>query len=108
VSSDVATEATARAAADTLLTELQVHAGVDHIDISGNSYCFVSPPGTMWTDNWTEVAANMLGVRTRRNIAYSGSSACHSDTAAGSHGGWSWVLQNMLVPGMPSCNISRG
>jgi hypothetical protein len=83
-------------------------AGIDHVDMSGNSYQFGGPPSTMWTDNYAEIAANMLGARTRRNIAYSGSRSCWSDNNTnGIHGGWSWVLQNLHVPGMTTCYISR-
>jgi hypothetical protein len=83
-------------------------AGIDHIDMSGNSYQFGGPPSTMWTDNYAEIAANIMGCRNRRNIAYSGSRSCWSDNSANNiHGGWSWVLQNLQVPGMPVCYIPR-
>jgi hypothetical protein len=80
--------------------------GIDHVEVNGNSYAFAGPPSTMWVDNWSEIAATLLGARTRRNIAVSGSRACWSDGPVGGspvHGGWSWVLQNILVPGMPGC-----
>lgn len=84
--------------------------GIDHVEVNGNSYAFAGPPSTMWVDNWSEIAATLLGARTRRNIAVSGSRACWSDGPVGGspvHGGWSWVLQNILVPGMPGCYQTR-
>lgn len=85
-----------------------LHVGIDHVDMHGNSYVFGDSPLGLWVGNWTDVAASTLGARSRRNIAYSGARACWSDVNNGIHGGWSWVLQNILVPGMPTVNLPRG
>jgi hypothetical protein len=88
--------------ASVALTTQILQAGIDHIDANGNSYIY-----GRW-DNWTDLVANMIGARTRRSIAYSGSRACWSDSlTTGSYGGWSWVLQRILVPGMPGTNLAR-
>ena len=85
------------------------HVGIDHVDMNGNSYEFGGPPFSMWQGSHSEMAASMLGARTRRNIAYSGSRACWSDSNPNNfHGGWSWVLQHILVPGMPATFMTRG
>lgn len=83
-------------------------AAVDHVDMHGNSYMFWGPPSTIWKDNFGELAAQMLGAKSRRNISYSGSVSCHSDSnTIPHHGGWSWVLQNIRVPGMPEVSEAR-